>query len=333
MPSPVAAAPVLTSAAGAEERRLPAWVLAVGALLLFVIWSNSFIAMSYLLGGEAAPRRLDWIGLTTARFAPAALLTGAYCLLVRRRESLELIRAHWRRLVVCALLVVPAYNLPLYYAQQSGVPAPVASLTTTLVPLFVMVLAALFLGERLTARRVAGFAVAAAGMVLISLARRGEMVDAYPLLIAIAALAPLAWSSFSVLSKPLAGRASPLLWSYLVIACGGLFILPLLPLGAGAQLARLDLTGWLAVLYLTLPCTVLGFAVWTWLLRHLPATTVGLTVFLNPPLTTLSKILLAALFPAAFVFQVAPREWLGGAVTLCGLGIALSRKRRPGNAP
>ena len=44
-------------------------------------------------------------------------------------------------------------------------PAPIASLTTTLVPLFVMMLAALTLGERLTARRMVGFGVAAVGMV------------------------------------------------------------------------------------------------------------------------------------------------------------------------
>ena len=28
------------------------WVLAAAALFLFLIWSNSFIAVSFLLGGE-----------------------------------------------------------------------------------------------------------------------------------------------------------------------------------------------------------------------------------------------------------------------------------------
>ena len=214
-------------------------------------------------------------------------------------------------------------------------PAPVASLTTALAPLFVMVLAALFLGERMTRNRVLGFAVACAGMVVIALARRdgtgSGSAEAYPLLVLVTAGAPFCWSIFSVLSKPLAGRASPLVWTYLVITTGGVMILPLLfvrPLGVAEQIAALDLAGWLAVGYLVIPCTIAGFAIWTVLLRHLPATTVGFTVFLNPPLTALSKIILAALFPATFVFAIGAQEWLGGLLALAGLALAV-RPRTP----
>ena len=73
---------------------------------------------------------------------------------------------------------------------------------------------------------------------------------------------------------------------------------------------------------------MLGFAVWTWLLKHLPASTVGFTVFLNPPLTTTSKFLLASFFPATFLFVISPREWLGGAITLAGLAVAVYTRRR-----
>jgi drug/metabolite transporter (DMT)-like permease len=311
---------------------LPAWVTAGAALGLFLIWSNSFVAIGYLLGSEGAPARFDWLGLTAGRFLPAAVLAGGYCLLFRRRESAALVRAEWRRLLPAAAVAVPAYNLALYYGQQAGVPAPVASLTTALLPLFVMVLAALFLGERLTRPRVIGFAVAACGMTVIALARRGEVGAAYPLLVLVTAGAPASWAVFSVLSKPLAGRVSPLLWTYLVIALGGVMVLPLLPLGGWAALSTLDGPGWLALGYLVFPCTVFGFALWTWLLRRLPATSVGFTVFLNPPLTALSKLALAALFPATFVFAVETQEWVGGLVALAGLAIAVWRPTRAGLA-
>ena len=72
-----------------------------------------------------------------------------------------------------------------------------------------------------------------------------------------------------------------------------------------------------------MPCTVLGYALWTWLLRFLPASTVGFTVFLNPPLTTLSKLVMVTLWPATFLFTIQSQEWLGGAVTLVGMGIAV----------
>ena len=91
-------------------------------------------------------------------------------------------------------------------------------------------------------------------------------------------------------------------------------------------MVALDGSGWVALLYLAIPCVVFGFATWVWLLRRLPATTVGFTVFLNPPLTTISKWLLALALPAVFTFTVLPREWLGGLVTLIGMGIALFRR-------
>jgi len=170
---------------------------------------------------------------------------------------------------------------------------------------------------------VLGFVVAAAGMVLISLAEKDGEGHAYPLLIAVAALAPLCWSLYSVASKPVAGVASPVVWTYLATTLGGLMMLPLLPGAVWDQWTGLDAAGWGALLYLSLPCTVLGFAVWTWLLRHLPASTVGFTVFLNPPLTTTSKYLMAVFLPATFLFTIQPREWLGGALTLAGLAVAL----------
>ena len=309
-------------------RRPRPWVLALCALFLFGVWSNSFIAIAFLLGRDGAAARFDWLGLTVARFLSAALICGAYCLFFRRRESLALLRGRWRRLLICGLFAVPGYNIALYYAQQHGVPAPVASLITALVPLYVMILAALFLGERPTRRRLVGFAVAALGMAVISLAKKGGGDHAYPLLIAIAALAPLCWSVYSVASKPVTAVASPIVWTYLATTLGGLVMLPLLPGAAWRQWAELDGAGWWALLYLSLPCTVLGFALWTWLLRHLPASTVGFTVFLNPPLTTTSKFLLATFLPATFLFTIQPREWLGGALALIGLAVAVYTPRR-----
>ncbi|MCP3979164.1 MAG: DMT family transporter [bacterium] len=303
------------------------WVLIAAALGLFLVWSNSFIANGFLLGVDGGPVRLDWIGLTVARFLPASAICAIWCFGFRRAESMKLLRAYPGRLALCALLAVPGYNCALGYGQQHGVPAPVASLITTLVPLLVMILAAVFLGERPTARRIVGFAIAMVGMAVIASAKKGGG-QAYPLVVAVTALAPLSWSIYSVMSKPVANRASPIIWTYLAIALGGAFVLPILPGPVWRQIRALDAPGWAALAYLAVPCTVLGFAVWTWLLRHLPASSVGFTVFLNPPLTTTSKFLLSALFPATFVFAIAGREWVGGAIVLCGLATAVWRRGR-----
>jgi O-acetylserine/cysteine efflux transporter len=308
-------------------------LLALAALFLFGIWSNSFIAVGFLLGSDGAPARLDAVSLALARFLPAALICGAYCLLFRRAESLAIALRHWRRLLVCGFAAVPGYHLALGYGQQHGVPAPIASLTTTLVPLFVMLFAAIFLRERLTRRRLLGFVIAVSGMVIVSFANKQGVGTDYRWLVAVTALAPLSWSIYSVVSKPLTGRVSPLIWTYLTTVTGTLMLLPLLPGRVALRLGELDATGWGAVLYLSVPCTVLGYALWTWLLRHLPASTVGFSVFLNPPLTTLSKFGLATWWPATFLFTLQFQEWIGGALTLLGMGIAVYSRRPVASVP
>lgn len=306
-----------------------AWLYAAG-VALFLVWGNGFNLGSFLLGGERAPARFDAFGLAVARFtlvSPTCLL---FLLVFRRRQTLELLHRYPWRIAVAALLCAPAYCLALYSGQALGVPAPVASLTTALTPLFLMILAALFLGEPLSARKGIAFAIALSGLITIAWSRAGtggsREAASYGLLIALTALAPLSWSIYSVLGKPAIEATSPIDWSYLTLGLGGLPLLAMLP-WHGAQLAALDGAGWGAILYQSVLGTLGGYAVWGWLLRHLPASSIGFFTFLNPPLTAISKFLLASLFPAVFVWRTNGLEIVGAALALCGMALALARPR------
>lgn len=300
------------------------------ALALFAMWANSFVAIGYLVGAEHASARFDWLGLTAARFGLVGLGSALYLAIARRRETLDLLRRHGGRLAVCAMLNVVVYNFALNYAQQHGVPAPVASLQTALAPLFLMLLGAFFLGERLTAKRAVGFAIALSGLLLVAQARGGLAGStSYGSLLLLLAFAPLSFSIYSTLSKPIfaSGTVSPALWTYVLFALGGLPLAALLPFRGGRELLALDLPGWGAIAFLTIGCTVVGFLIWVRLLSALPASLVGFTVFLNPPLTTLSKLVLAFAFPAAFRFTVQPLEVVGGVIVLVGVAIAIRRSQ------
>jgi drug/metabolite transporter (DMT)-like permease len=224
------------------------------------------------------------------------------------------------------------------------VPAPVASLVTALVPLVLLVLAALFLAEPLTGRKVAAFSIALAGLATIAVSHRviatgagggGARASAlgYAGLLGVTALAPLCWSVFSVLSKPVTAEASPLDWTSLTLGLGSLPLVAALPWRGGRELAALDGAGWGALLYLSILCTVVGYAVWSALLRRLPASTVGFFTFLNPPLTAASKWALAVALPATFAWDVAPLELAGAGLALAGLALALAPSRSTGAVP
>ena len=309
-----------------EARRAgPGTPLLVGATLaLFLVWSNTFLAFETLLAPPSGEPPLLWVDLLVARFLPAGILAGGWCLLFRRAESLAILRAHPRRLLLAGLLCVPCHNALIYHGMQSRVEGPIASLLTSLMPLYIALLGALFLGEALTARKVAGLALGFGGVALIASAKEGGGA-ARALCVAEVALAPLLWACYSVLTRPVAREHSPLVWTYLVLGTGSLLLLPFLPWVEVPRLRALDGRGVALLAYLVLVATVFGFATWSWLLRHLPASTVGLTVFLNPPFTMASKFALAALFPAAFVVSISGREWAGGALALLGVGVAVVR--------
>jgi drug/metabolite transporter (DMT)-like permease len=301
-----------------REAKTPGWLLATGTFALFFFWSQSFVAIEWLLHEG----RFDWLSLTSARFLLVSALGGGWLLAFRRAEAAAVLRAHWRRVAAAGLFCVPGYNLALYWGQQQQVAAPIASLLTTLAPLFVMLLSALFLSERITARRGLGFLVAVAGVTLIAHSGAGHRGESYPLLIGVTALGPLSWSFFTVISKPVTGKVPPLVWTYLCITAGTIPTLFWLPFRGLPELIALDGVGWLYFLHLVLLCTVLGFALWVWLLSRLPATSLGFTIFLNPPMTTAQKLMLAAAFPAVFAFTVTSGEILGGVVMLVGVGVA-----------
>lgn len=302
------------------------WALAGVTLLLFLVWSNSFVTISFLLGGERGPAQLDWTALPVLRFCIAALLAAIYCFGLRREESLAIIRGHWRRLAAAGFFAVPSYNLCLAYGQQHGVPPPVASLETAIAPLFLMILGTLVLKETLSLRKIAGFLIAMCGLVLIASAKEIDGSVPYAGLVIITAGAPLSWSAYSIVSKPVGNKVSILLWTYLAIIAGTLPFFLTLPFAGMPAALRLDAAGWGSLLYLSILCTLFGFAAWTWLLKHMRASSIGFTIFLNPPLTTLSKAVLSAVFPAVFVFSIVLQEWIGGAVVLAGMAVALVKR-------
>jgi drug/metabolite transporter (DMT)-like permease len=260
------------------------------------------------------------------------------CFGFNRRASLEIVRRHPVRLALSGLIAVPVYNATLYYGMQHGVSGPVASLLTTMSPLYLVLLGAAALGERISPRKVVGLVLGFGGVALVASAQNGEGAGGTAGAVAVAAVAPLAWSVYSALTKPVVRGSSPILWTYLVLTFGGAPLLLLLPLRGGPAMRALDAGGWGLLLYLSLAATVFGNAVWSHLLRRLPASTTGFTVFLNPPLTTASKRVLSSLFPATFAFSISTPQWIGGAIALVGVAlVVLSGARREttpaGDAP
>ncbi|MBD3237448.1 MAG: EamA family transporter [Candidatus Eisenbacteria bacterium] len=197
--APIGGGERVTTGGHPQNRRpLRRWPIYTALFALFLLWSNSFHAISYLRQHAGVPA----MDLVTLRFAPVAPLCLLYCVL-RWRELRVLLSQHAWALLLVAALTVPGYNLPLNWGQGL-VPAETASLLISTNPLFVYLLALLFLGERLRRAKVAGLALALLGVYGLIGFQNGSLASeligrsfiAHALVVL---LAPLSWAAATVI--------------------------------------------------------------------------------------------------------------------------------------
>jgi drug/metabolite transporter (DMT)-like permease len=123
-------------------------VTAAAALLLAIlIWASNSIMVKVVLR-EIEPLTLTWL-----RFLLAALFYVPYAAATRRRAPRYTPR-EWALLLVAGVALVPAFSLTLYWALSYTTVANTALVRMT-EPAWVLLLAALLLGERATRRQVA----------------------------------------------------------------------------------------------------------------------------------------------------------------------------------
>lgn len=278
------------------------------ALIAVMIWGASFVATKVVV------RQIDPFALVTLRTAGGALALFA----------LLKIQGRWQGVIRGRLLLDLALLAFIGVALHLSLQAVALTLTTagntawlvSLAPVFIALLAWRFLGESFGARKLAGFATAMAGALLVVLARAGSL-DALGLpatagdgLVLIGAAT---WAIYSALAKRVTPRASPDVMMVHVMGLGCLMTTPIFLARQGwLALGQLDATGWLAVGYLAILSSAAGYLFWYDALAALDASQVGAFLYIEPLVT----VALAALLLDE---PIRPLMLLGGAAILLGV--------------
>jgi drug/metabolite transporter (DMT)-like permease len=242
--------------------------------LFCLLWSFAFVA------GKIGVTDCPPLILLTARFSLAGVLIIGISALRRDAWSLS-----WRDTLVFAVLGVAnnALYLGLGYTGLQSVSAGLGGLIVSANPVFTAVLAALFLKERLTWRKVAGLLLGITGVGFIVWHRTSVGTDSlHGILFTLASLASIVLGT--ILFKLLAPEGSLWIGNGVQNLSAGIVLLPFAftLTDAGDIAPSLRLLG--AFAFLVLGGSILAYRLWFHLLKVCGATAASAYHFLMPPL-------------------------------------------------
>lgn len=296
---PVAAPPTSTNL-------MPLYVVA-----FCLIWSACFVA------GKIGVTDCPPLILLTARFLAAGVLILGFCAF--RHGEWNLSR---RDVAVFAMIGIAnnALYLGLGYVGLQTISAGLNALIVSANPVFTAMLAAAFLGDQITWRKVAGLLLGIAGVAWIVADRMAAGTDS-PVGIAFSVGALVSIVAGTILFKVLAPKGSLLIGNGIQNVAGGLAVAPFAFMVSSVSdiVPSARLLG--AFLFLVILGSIVAYVLWFHLLTVLGATAASAYHFLMPPL--------GMLFGWAILGEhVAARDLLG--IVPVALGIYLvTRPAKP----
>jgi drug/metabolite transporter (DMT)-like permease len=265
----------MTTAQPFSPMRFPALPLPVLVGVFCLLWSSAF-SVAKLAMMDCPP-----LLMLTVRF----LLAGGVML----AAAAALQRGEWRlsRRDVAALVLLGIANNALYlglnYVGMQGVSSGLSALIVSANPVLTALLATVFLDERMTWRKAAGLLLGVGGVAFIVASRVSGAAES-PVGIAFVIGGLLSIVAGTILFKKLAPQGGLWIGNGVQNLAGGLALLPfalsLEPIGAVVPSWRLVL----AIAYLALLVSVVGYLLWFYLLTTSGATAASAYHFLMPPL-------------------------------------------------
>ena len=255
----------------------------LGLMLLF--WSLNYVI------GKVALREFNPVLLTCLRIS----IAGVFILPIYLwRAGANFPKWTWRE--VGGLLLLGIYgviaNQLFFVFGLAWTSVAHAAVIMTLMPIFVLLLAALLGQERITLRKVVGMTIAATGVGVLQLERKGSS-GATLLGDFCTFLCGISLAIFTVRSKQLMKRFGSLAINSVAYIGGSLAIAPLtiwLSVRYGA--VRASAAAWWSVAYMAMFSSVLAYFIYNYALTYMPASRASAVSYLQPLGATLLAVAL-----------------------------------------
>lgn len=249
--------------------------LIVSLAAVYLIWSSTYLAM------RIAVVDMPPMVMACLRFALAG---GLLLAIAKRRGAAWPSAAHWLRAAPAGALLFVGGNGFVGIAEQS-VSSGGAAVVCATMPLWTGVLAAIS-GERPSRREWLSLVVGFIGVLVLM---GGPSLEGEPLHILLIVLAPVSWSLGSIISRRFAQTTrTDTLTSSAMQMLTGAAALGLAAFVRGEPLPlHASTTSWLALAYLLVFGSLVGFTAYNWLLGHARPVVATSYAYVNPILAVL----------------------------------------------
>jgi drug/metabolite transporter (DMT)-like permease len=313
----------------ATRRDARVWLALV---TVYLVWGSTFVALAIVVRDFPPYLSMAMRHLV----AGAALL--AFALPRGRREDDRIGGKQVRAGLVFGGLLFLLGHGSLAWAQQT-VPAGVAALLVGSIPIWMALLDRVAFGRRLHVSAYVGFALGFAGLAFLFDPFGEGSVDRLGALVIVSSA--LCWAAGSLYSRGAALPKRPLVSAGLASLCGGALLFATSAVLGELGQVRYSLDALLALGYLVVAGTFVGFTAYVWLLRAAPISLVATYAYVNPIVAVIlgwallgEKITVQmAVAGSAVVVAVALIVRSSGSALEPGRGVLRRRRLVPAPAP
>jgi drug/metabolite transporter (DMT)-like permease len=258
-------------------------------LSIYIIWGSTYLAIRFAV--DTLPPFL----MAGIRFTIPGLI---FYIWQRQRGEPAPSRFHWRSAVLIGFFLLAAGNGVVSWAEQRVVSGVTALLIGSMPVWMVLIDSIWTRSHRPTRATLAGVLLGLVGIVLLiapSLVEGSEnQLDLVGVLVVL--MGTLSWTIGSLYSRSAVLPKSPLLGTGMEMLAGGLILLlwgTVTGEWSRLELAQVSTRSFLALLYLIVFGSMVGFSSYTWLLRNAPTPLVSTFAYVNPLIAVLLGSLLA----------------------------------------
>lgn len=292
------------------NRRLWPWI---SLAVVYVVWGSTYLAIAVVVK-EQPP-----LAAASLRFLSAGLVMATLAAFVDRKHPRPTARQLADYALIGVLLLAVGNAFVMW--SEKRIPSGIAALIVATVPLWLTLFDGLRPGgQSWTVRAWAGAAIGLLGVALVARPEGGVSAGHWTAIVALQ-VATLAWTGGSLYAQSLPKKL-PLFTASAVEMLAGALVLFAESRLFGEDLgafAAASSRSWLALSYLAVFGSLIGFTAFAYCLNELPASTVGTYAYVNP--------VVAVALGHAFLAEPLSPGLLAGAVLIL-LSVLLTTARR-----